>query len=268
MTDRLHPATFGTPTLHARVENWECDFNGHWNARFYGRSFQLAAEMIAHPGGSKTAPTRVIRFHGELFPGAAVEVRSAQLTDGRHPGAIVHALFSGERLSATALDLGGAPVAGLPLISEAAAKLALPRSLDAATAGWTEGCGTSLCPTGPTRPAEMDHRGNLLFEEIIRRVAFAIHNHVGALGLNETYLKETGISRMAVESRVTRIGNVPVGTPLRVRTRITRRAVKSFVVAHLLESHSGAPLAFAQHSLLTVNLNTRRAVELPAFLRE
>ena len=196
MTDRPHPARFGIATLNTRVESWECDFNGHWNARFYGRSFQLAAETIPQPTGidAPQAPTRYMRFHGELFPDASVEVRSARLV-------------------------------------------------------------------------EMDHKGNLMFEDIMRRVALAIHNHVSALGLDKAYMKESGISRMAVESRVTRLANTPVGAPLRVRSRITRRALKSFIVAHLLETHTGAAIAFAEHSLLAVNLNTRRAVELPAFLR-
>lgn len=269
MTDRPHPARFGIATLNTRVESWECDFNGHWNARFYGRSFQLAAETIPQLTGidASQTPTRYMRFHGELFPDASVEVRSARLVDGSHQGATVHGLFSGDRLSATALDVGGTPATDLPAISEAAAKLALPRSLSDPDTGWTKGDGISICPTGPTRPVEMDHKGNLMFEDIMRRVALAIHNHVSALGLDKAYMKETGISRMAVESRITRLANTPVGTPLRVRSRIIRRALKSFIVAHLLETHTGAAIAFAEHSLLAVNLNTRRAVELPAFLR-
>jgi hypothetical protein len=27
----------GVPTLHTRVESWECDFNGHWNTRHYAQ---------------------------------------------------------------------------------------------------------------------------------------------------------------------------------------------------------------------------------------
>lgn len=273
LTERLQPAGLGIPTLHTRVENWECDFNNHWNARFYARSFQLAAETLPQfpdvtRHGDVESLTRYIRFHRELFAGASVEVRSAQLADGPYCGAIVHLLSSGDRLSATALDIGGLTVEGLPRIEGDALRLAYPRSLGRPDAGWEDGSGTSICETGPIRPAELDHRRILLFEDIVRRAAVSTHNHVSALGLNETLLKETGISRMAVESRVTRLGSLPAGTPLRVRTRIPRLGAKSFVVAHMLESHASEPIAFVEHSILTVNLNTRRAVELPDFLQK
>lgn len=43
----MQPDEGSVATLHSRIESWECDYNGHWNARFYGRSLQLAAEGIA-----------------------------------------------------------------------------------------------------------------------------------------------------------------------------------------------------------------------------
>lgn len=267
MPRKIDPEQIGRPSLHARVENWECDFNGHWNARFYARSFQLAAETLAHPVGRGTQPHRTIRFHNELFPGTAVEVRSARVADGPHAGALVHLLAGDGQLSATALDTGGPLVEGLPEVAGDQVKLAWPRSLTD-NAGWTDGPETSISETGPIRPSELDHAGTLLTEDITRRGAFAIHRHVSALGLNAAYLAETGISRMSVETRICPIGPLPAGTPLRVRSRISRRAVKSFCVAQLVESHAGEPVAFVEHSLLTVNLNTRRAVELPDFLRQ
>lgn len=37
----------GRPSHHTRVERWECDWNDHWNARFYVRSFQATVETVA-----------------------------------------------------------------------------------------------------------------------------------------------------------------------------------------------------------------------------
>jgi acyl-CoA thioesterase FadM len=273
MHEKLSPVGFGVATLHTRVESWECDFNAHWNARFYARSFQMAAEtVLALPGTSDQSAsvplTRFIRFHRELFVGTAVEVRSALIGAGDYRGAVVHLLSSGNRLSATALDLGGATVSGLPEVEGTGLKIAFPRGLSVReAASWEDDRHTSICETGPIRPAHLDHNAELLFEDILRRVAHAIHDHVSALGLDEALLKETGISRMAVESRISRLGWCSVGTPLRVKTRISGIASKSFTVMHLLESHAGQAVAFVEHSLLTVDLKTRRAVEIPHFLR-
>lgn len=261
----------GMPTLHGRVESWECDFNGHWNARFYARSFQLGGDTIPFLPGV-TAPdyrprTRHIRFHRELFVGAAIELRSALVADGPEAGAVVHLLSSGGRLSATCLDIRPGPVAGLPQLAAQDLGLALPRGLAGPCPPWQESGQISSCETGPLRGADLDHRGRIPLDEIIRRTAYATHGHVAALGLDETLLKETGISRMAVESRVCALGDCPPGTPLRIRARVSQLAQKSFVISHLVESHAGQAVALVDHNLVTVDLNSRRAVALPEFLR-
>jgi hypothetical protein len=43
----------GRATLHSRVERWECDFNDHWNVRFYVRSLvtpKLGVSPKSHRG--------------------------------------------------------------------------------------------------------------------------------------------------------------------------------------------------------------------------
>ncbi len=265
---------FGIPTLHSRVESWDCDFNDHWNARFYGRSFQLALETIPTlPGvtdlGEAPPLTRYIRFHRELFVGAAVEVRSARLADGAHAGAILHRLSSLGQLAAMALDIGGIAVRGLlPDVPASAARLALPRGLAGRDdARWDSERGATLAETGPIRPWELDHRGRLLFEELVRRVALASHFHVGQLGFTDELRRETGISRMAVETRVTQISDAAAGTPVRIRSRVSQVGAKFFTVTHSVETHAGQKLAFVEHSMVTVDLNARRAIPVPEFLR-
>lgn len=265
---------FGIPTLHSRVESWECDFNDHWNARFYGRSFQLALETIPTlPGitdlGEAPRLTRYIRFHRELFVGAGVEVRSARLADGDYAGAILHQLSSLGQLAATALDIGGIAVQGLlPEVPAGSARLALPRGLAGRDdTRWDSERDATLAETGPIRPSELDHRGWLLFEELVRRVALASHFHVGQLGFTDELRRETGVSRMAVETRVTQLCGAPAGTPVRVRSRVSQVGAKFFTVTHSAETHAGLKLAFAEHSMVTVDLNTRRAIPVPDFIR-
>lgn len=47
----------GRPTYYARAENWECDYDIHWNIRFYGRSFQCVSETVTLLAGT---PIRVL----------------------------------------------------------------------------------------------------------------------------------------------------------------------------------------------------------------
>src|SRR5690349_20111893 len=106
----MSTSTIGIATHHTRVESWECDFNHHWNAGYYWRSFQLAAERVVTLDGSENPgamaiTTRNVRFHRELFVGAAVEVRSATIGTGDHKGAVVHLLFSKGAIAAIALDV-------------------------------------------------------------------------------------------------------------------------------------------------------------------
>lgn len=271
MHSNLDPADFGIVALHERVESWECDFNEHWNARYYARSFDEAAATLPYlPGmvrqARNTPITRLIRFHHELFVGTAVEVRSAQVADGQFAGALAHVLYGSNRMSATALDLGGVSVAGLPQVKEADIGLILPRGLWLRPMPEDWPADTRICETGPLRPTELDHEGQVSFEAIFHRVAIAAHDFANQLGLTEALVREQGISRMAVESRVTVLGSCLVGVPLRVRSHVAHVATRTYGVSHRLETHGSVPLAFVQHGILTVDLKSRKAIRLPDFL--
>ncbi len=203
----------GLPTLTSRVESWECDFNDHWNARFYGRSFQLAAERVAtlaggpNPGMALLA-ARSIRFHRELFVGTAVDVRSARIADGPWAGAVLHLLSGGGRLSATALDRPGVGGDRLPAVASAAVSLAVPRALATPP---PDGEDAEVVETGPVRPAEFDHTGAIVHEELVRRSAVGLHRPLDRLGFTPGFTRETGIGRMAVEGRVSPSGRCASG---------------------------------------------------------
>ena len=262
----------GRTTLYTRVEAWECDYNNHWNVRYYARSFQLAAEAIATaPGaaspGAAQVQLRHMRFHRELFVSAPVKIRSARVADGPHQGATVHLLQSDGRLAASAVDLSAREGADIPLASAQDLAIALPRSVAetepaVAIEGWAE-----PVPMGPIRPVECDHTGALLWEEMIRRLALTSHEHMTNLGFTRDFVQQSGINRMSAEMRIERQGEVPVGTCVRGTSRLVAVGRKSFSTEHRVESDTGTPLAFIRQNLLAVDLKTRRAVEVPAFLR-
>ena len=262
----------GTPTYYSRVERWECDYNNHWNARYYGRSFQMAAEALATPPGASgpggaTTPLRHLRFHSELFVSAPVSVRSARLASGPHEGAIVHLLSSGDTLSATALDLPGGN-AGLPPVDPEDVPLALPRGLDLDPMGdWpAEGRYDLTVPLGPVRPSDLDHTGEMLFEQIIRHSSVSSHAQLNGLGLTPEFSNETGINRMGVEFLVSRGIAPAAGTPLFAKSKLQRIKGKSFWCAHRIGTDLGETVATIEQCLLTVDLNTRKAVAVPDFL--
>jgi len=256
------------------VESWECDHNKHWNARYFARSFQMAAETVAAIGGCDNRglgliETRHLRYHRELFVGAAVEVRSVRISEGEHAGAVAHLLSCEGLLAATALDLPGTGAQGLPAVSPDQVVVAFPRGLVGGTIDEWNGSspGDFIAETGPVRPTDIDHTGALLFEEIIRRVAFASHIQLAKLGLSADYTNETGIGRMAVESRVRPSGVCKPGALLRAKSRIVSFATKSFATNHRLETHVGELMALVDLQVVTVDLATRKAVAVPNFLQ-
>lgn len=267
----MDATTIGRPTLTTRVESWECDFNDHWNARFYGRSFQLAAERVATLGGRENPGmallgSRAIRFHRELRAGTAVEVRSARVSEGDYAGAVIHLLSGGGRLSATALDLPGRGAEALPGVGPEIGRLAFPRGAPtpAEEDSWT---GSDIAETGAARPPEFDHAGALLHEDIVRRAAFGLHAMLDRFGFTTRFEARSRIGRMVVESRVTPLGPCQPGAMIRVRSRIARVGERSFGTRHRLETDRCVPIARIEHSLVAVDLETRRAVEVPDFLR-
>lgn len=263
----------GLPTLATRVESWECDFNDHWNARFYARSFQLAAERVAtrdgrpNPGMGLLAE-RTVRFHRELFAGAAVEVRSGRLAEGAHAGAVVHLLSGGGRLSATALDLPGTGGGSLPSVGAGAVRLAFPRGAAAPPDEGERSPGAEVAETGPARPGELDHTGALCSEEIFRRAALGLHRLLDRLGFTPAFTAETGIGRMAVESRIVPLGPCRVGGFIRVTSRIAAVGRRFLSTRHRLDTDAGETVARVDHDIVAVDLRTRRAVDVPDFLRQ
>jgi acyl-CoA thioester hydrolase len=264
-------AGIGTPTHFSRVERWECDFNDHWNTRFYARSFQMAAETLAAApdGTSPGAPVttqRHMRFHNELRISAPVEVRSARIADGALAGSILHLLFSGPMLAGAAVD-GPMPLADLPSVPMSEILPALPRGLPADAVARLDWSAQEQMPLGPVRPLEVDHTGYLTFDSIIRLGAITSHRHMNAIGFTCAYTEGSRINRMAVEFRATLGPPVRAGTVVRASSCMIDTGRRSFRTASRIVTEDGRLIALLEQCLVAVNLDSRKAVDLPEFVR-
>lgn len=265
----------GELSFLTRVEAWECDHNQHWNVRQYMRCFQQAsyvvADMCGRPETDAGVYSQHTRYHRELLQTSPVEVRSAELADGEFAGAIVHILSSNGRLSATALDMPRHIDSGLPKVSEAEVALALPRSIAggqhsaepepvAATA--------KVIEHGIVQPREADHTGNLGIDWLMGRIAAASNELLVGHGFTPEFARQNAISRMGVETKVTRLRAIPVGTRLQGVVRIAALGRKNLLLRHRFFTPDGIDIAAADQSLITVDMKTRRSTELPLFLKE
>ena len=266
--------TLGVPTFHTRVEAWECDHNQHWNVRQYMRVFRLAGHVARDIAGAPTAMpfSQLSRFHRELVQTSPVEVRSAVLSDGPLAGFLVHLLCSGGRLSATAIEgpaLAVDPSCGLPFVRADQVAAALPRGLEGgAHVPRTTGLpgGFKIIEHGLVQPRELDHLGWLTVDFLMSRIAAATNDRLSQLGFTPDFVRETGISRMGVESRVSILAPIPLGTRLRSVAGVVKAEGKNIVIRHGFFRNDGAEVAASDQSLVTVDMSTRRSCPLPDFL--
>ncbi len=268
----MFPAGTGVSTLKTRVEAWECDFNGHWNTRFYMRSFQQALEVACHRsrsghGGAKFLTSRHCRFHRELISGDAPTVYSHVMRGGDQDGWIAHFMICDGLLAATALDQWTGPAIALPEITPENAPLALPRGLtgNGVRSGIFDPASDRGAELGAVAPNEFDHGGTLLLENLMRRFSVASHDHIVAAGYTNDFTRRTGIGRMLVECRLDMLASCPPGSCLHSLSRFGDASRKSFGTLHGLFSDE-TPVAHLEMCLVAVDMHTRRATGVPEFV--
>jgi acyl-CoA thioesterase FadM len=264
-------ASPGVPVLHSRVEQWECDYNNHWNVRFYARSFDDALDSLAQRNGigrlSKQGRTTHIRFHRELFVGAFVEVRAARLVGGDGSNATLLMLSSHGKLSATALDVPLPDNVLLPRLSWEAAALALPRGINSGVIPpGDKPLKEESVIVGPLRPAAFDDAGDLLSEEIYRCGSLASTAFLSRLGFTPEFSAQSRINRMSVESKIVRHSVCRPGDLVTADTKLLAVSGKGFSMRHTIYDGAGNCVAAIEQALVSVNLDTRRAVGNPDFI--
>ena len=268
----IEPST-GTPTLHTRVDAWECDFNGHWNSRFYCRSFETAVQVGAALQGDPDPAGMVasgwhVRFHSELRAGDPVMVRSFDLAPSGREGSAAHVMTSHGRVAATAIDQGLPRRARLARLPDALGRSVLPRGITSPPARPWEPDPDRDCVVelGPVRADETHPDGTSSFESAMARLSSTTHHHAMQIGFTPEATERTGIGRMLVEMRYTVLGTCAAGTFLRGATRLVEATGKSFVTMIMFHTHDGTPVGLFELCTLAVDMNSRRATDLPDFV--
>jgi len=263
----------GMPTLHTRCEAWECDYNGHWNTRYYCRSFEAAGRVAAaladnDAQDSAGASRRHLRFHRELKSGDPVTICSFAILDAPEAPLTAHYMFRYDKVVATALDYVLARNARLPALPAAEAMQALPRGLAGPRAEVSEPGSPHnfVYELGPVRADELYADGAMQFWHAVSRMSPAAHHHDLGIGFTMELIQDRGIGRMLAEIRYTWLGPCTERDFLRAASRLTSAKGKAFTAAHYLYTHEGAPVAMFELCTLAVDMNTRRAIQLPEFV--
>lgn len=255
-----------------RVEQWECDYNRHWNTRFYARSFGFAADCCFSQQIEAARPNLVerhIRFHREMMVGSAIAIYTAQLHEDAQ--VLVHYLYGNGTLSATAVERYAEPIPnlGLPLVPEADCTEARTRGLTPerrarAIDGWD---GIEKVPLLTLRATDLEQTGALLPEVVMRLSATSSHRKLNAVGLTREFSERTGVNRMNAECCISLRGQALAGDIIFAQSRITAAEERNFVAAHRLLNHRCQEVALVELCLLAVDLNTRRVTDVPDFIR-
>lgn len=259
----------GFPTYHSRAEDWECDFNGHWNTRFYCRSFRRASEILFAQNNSDnsysaSSAIKYIRFHKELRSGDPVTVRSFTALGQTKP-IHAHILMTEDRIAATALDDVSVQSPDLPQLPKDLEGLVYPRGLPETISKHWQGsfCKDMVVELGKIEHQDCGENGELRFEDMIGRLAIASHHHAMAMGFTPEFTAQTSIGRMLVELRYMRCGRAEQGDFLRGYSRMTIAVGKSFHTEHIIANSKGVALAQFELNTLAVDMERRRATDLP-----
>ena len=238
------------PVLHTRAETWECDFNGHWNTRFYCRSFEQALRTLG-----ASASVWHLRFHEELLGGDPAEVRAFAFGPKT---AFVMTRYG--HVVATALcDAAGLNLPALPPKLEATVQ---PRGLPDTLA---PSVNPKTYPLGPVEAEDL--RGQEMpFWRALARASMGLHHYDLALGFTIERMRTENVGRMLVELRYTRCGGCSTDDLLLCVGGLSGASGKSFATTYGLQTISGATVARFDLCLLAVDMKARRAINLPAFV--
>jgi acyl-CoA thioesterase FadM len=263
LTDLLAALRTGTPVLHSRAEAWECDFNNHWNTRYYCRAFQMAGEVAAMRAGQVRADITGwhVRFHAELVAGDPIVVRGFETGEGA-----AFIMTRDDRIVATALATGPFPQTHLPALPDVLVAQVSPRGVTGPVmTPWPMEKDT-IYELGPVGAGDLLASGDLAYWRAAARLSHCTHHYDTALGFTPEMMKTQNLGRMLAELRFTSLGPVKGDDFLRAAARMTAAKGKAFQTAHFLHTHRGTPVAMFELCTLAVDLQARRAIPLPDFV--
>lgn len=266
-------------TYRSFVNTWECDENSHWNVQFYFRAFQQAREVFLAETATKpnsTAPELFhVRYLRELPAAQSIRISSGVIGNGVFAGWLIHLMENSEtgELCATCLDRFDGDCVSVATLDQSEIGQAMPRGLTQRLRGTVES--VALLAEGRAivshksvvRPMEVDHDGDLLFHAIVSRFTDCASHVWSHAGLTTHWLEQNNCGRVAVETKITRLARAPVGSALRIVSRVTDHADKSFVIIHQLENLvTGTPVAYGEVRCVIMDLTERKVIALPAIM--
>lgn len=280
------------------VQTWECDQMGHMNVQFYVAKATTALNSLAvhlglgpayqrGHGARLLAEDHHIRFLREKHAGVPIAIAAgildvssdrlrvfAEMYDGAtgEPAATFVAnvgLFDGRTLErrplpATALEAAGGLMVELP-------RHAAPRGVElteprpAPTLREAESLGLRRTFEGEITPAMVDHNGYLNTGAYMGIVSDAYPNVfalAGGGGLEDHH------GGAAVEYRFIYRARPRPGDVLTLRSAVKVVTEKTYSFCHwLFDAETGLSVATAEVVAVTLDLNARRAVPVPANVR-
>ncbi|MCB1475431.1 MAG: thioesterase family protein [Rhodobiaceae bacterium] len=250
-------------TLRTMANTWECDGNGHLNIQFYFGNFDDAGRVFAAAGWAPTDPliSRHIRFHAELHAEQDIIIRSKAV-----PAGVVHHMYTddGARLSATAIDLHGAPTT-FGIDDEAA-----PRGLDIAPPEAADL--TALLATGEAvianiavvRPEQCDPQRGMTDRHIVSCISNAAAAAWALAGFDIAFRRQNGLGTVAVEMKVTAHERPSPGDILEIISSPRAATSKIVRMHHCVRNRSTGRVAVTGDIVaLLMDLKKRRTVSLP-----
>jgi acyl-CoA thioester hydrolase len=271
-------------TLFSFVNRWECDENDHLNVQFYfgrfdeaDRQFRLLSGLSETLVGARRV--RQVRFHKEMRTGDLITVHSSIAFDGPHMLTVIHEMREGTTgtLTATALD-GYEPSANsaktlrqrfknfqTAMIADAA-----PRGIPAGpasqrpTVSGLESKGAWMIYRGTVLPRDIGIDGKADDRFVLSCCTDGVAHVWQRTPMTHAYLTQNGLGRVAVEMKLTWATPLKTGDMVTVLSGFTGVSPKTFSMRHhIFESRTNRLAATLDVVALTMDLNSRNAVDLP-----
>jgi acyl-CoA thioester hydrolase len=281
------------------VQTWECDQMGHMNVQFYVAKADEG--MAATASALGLSPRRQgsdrallvpreqhIRFHRELRPGAPYVVRAGILT-AKSEGVILYeemqniatrtvaATFVTRTEWADAMVRGGLPLPVIAVANAAPFMIDLPehgqpRGLDMAparpapTLADAEDLGLITTLRGTVLREHCDMHGYMTTRHHMGRVSDAIPNLIAQTRGEDRSTSSTGGA--ALEYRFVYRTPAREGDLLVLKSGLRSVSSKTYVWCHwLFDGETGDCFATAEAVAIAMDLNTRKAIEIPPDMR-
>lgn len=281
------------------VQAWEIDQMGHMNVQFYVDKSAAALAVLSHylklgpdftrrTGACLVPCQHHIRFLREQRPGAPLRITAGTLAAGPERLRIYQEMTNAASqevaatftLEAELVDLKTRATRPMPTTAQAAAQrlhvelpdYAAPRGLElypprpAPTLDEAEALGMLATYHGVVSPAMCDNDGWLATRAYMGIVSDAVPNLlVQIYGVDRS---DSGVGGAALEYRFVYRRAPRAGDLITVRSAVKQVAARTYTFAHwLFDLSTGHALATAEVVAVMLDLQARRAIEIPAEIR-